>query len=112
MATPNNAITGNTKSRMISFRLSGQEYEILKALHPHHGARNLSDFARTAMLRHLNSEPPAVVQQSASVQSKVEELNDRVLRMQEDLQRLTSLLSNHLTTPPREPKALQASNVW
>lgn len=100
----------NTKSRMISFRLSGQEYEILKALHPHHGARNLSDFARTAMLRHLNSEPP-VIQQS-SVQSKVEELNDRVLRMQEDLQRLTSLLSNHLTTPPREPKALQATNVW
>ena len=97
---------------MISFRLSGQEYEILKALHPHHGARNLSDFARTAMLRHLNSEPPFVTQQSASVQSKVEELNDRVLRMQEDLQRLTSLLSNHLTTSPREPKALQASNVW
>lgn len=97
---------------MISFRLSGQEYEILKALHAHHGARNLSDFARTAMLRHLNSEPPAVAQQSASVQSKVEELNDRVLRMQEDLQRLTVLLSNHLTTPSREPKALQASNVW
>lgn len=98
---------------MISFRLSGQEYEILKALHPHHGARNLSDFARTAMLRHLNSEPPAAIQQQAtSVQSKVEELNERVLRMQEDLQRLTSLLSHHLTAPPREPKALQATNVW
>jgi hypothetical protein len=97
---------------MISFRLSGQEYEILKALHPHHGARNLSDFARTAMLRHLNSDPPAVVHQSSDVQLKVEELNERILRMQEDLQRLTSLLSHHLTAPPREPKALQATNVW
>jgi hypothetical protein len=98
---------------MISFRLSGQEYEILKALHPHHGARNLSDFARTAMLRHLNSEPPAAVQlQSSSVQMTVEELNERVRRMQEDLQRLTALLSHHLTAPPREPKALQATSVW
>jgi hypothetical protein len=102
-----------TKSRMISFRLSGQEYEILKALHPHHGARNLSDFARTAMLRHLNSEPPAAAHHAESVQSRVEELNDRVVRLQEDLQRLTSLLSAHLlTTSAREPKALQASNVW
>ena len=99
---------------MISFRLSGQEYEILKALHCHHGARNLSDFARTAMLRHLNSEPSATSMHSVSVQSKVEELNDRVLSIQEDLQRLTSLLSSHFvtTSTAREPKALQASNVW
>ncbi len=87
--------SSNPKSRMISFRISDKEYEILKALHPHHGARNLSDFARTAMLRHLNSDPasgPVDAAVAATLQPAFEDLAGRVQQMQQDINRLTTML--------------------
>jgi hypothetical protein len=78
---------------MVSFRLSGKEYEVLKALHLQHGARNLSDFARSAMLRHLHGEPiPA-----PAVNPRVlEDMNSRLRHMQLELERLTNILTDNL----------------
>ncbi len=39
------------KSRMISLRLSNEEYEALRSLYRVHGSRSVSEFARTAMQR-------------------------------------------------------------
>ena len=39
----------NRKCKMISLRLSAQEYAALHTLYPNYGARNVSDFARLAM---------------------------------------------------------------
>ena len=39
------------KCRMISIRLSAEEYQALQALYPTYGARSVSDFARLAMKR-------------------------------------------------------------
>lgn len=41
----------NPKSRMISLRLSAEEYESLRNLYASYGARSVSDFARLAMKR-------------------------------------------------------------
>jgi hypothetical protein len=82
------------KSRMISFRLSGKEYEIVKALHIQQGARNLSEFARTAMLRHLHGES---IQSQAALNSPVlEDMNSRLRHMQTELERLTNILTDNL----------------
>ena len=37
------------RTRMISFRVSEREFEALKTKSEHHGARNISDFARLAL---------------------------------------------------------------
>jgi hypothetical protein len=39
------------KSKMISLRLSAQEFAALHTLYPNYGARSISDFARLAMQR-------------------------------------------------------------
>ncbi|BDC52270.1 hypothetical protein F183_A45850 [Bryobacterales bacterium F-183] len=87
----------NPKSKMISFRISDREYEILKALHPHQGARNLSDFARTAMLRHLKTEtmPP---------EPTLADLTSRLDSLQQDVHRLLELLG-----PSQQAKAAAAA---
>ena len=41
----------DSRSRMISLRLSRKEYDALQALYPAYGARSISDFARLAMKR-------------------------------------------------------------
>lgn len=90
----------NPKSRMISFRISDREYEILKALHPHQGARNLSDFARTAMLRHLKDE--------ATPEPSLADLSSRIDTLQHDVQRLVELLSP-AEQQPQHPQARAAA---
>jgi hypothetical protein len=45
----------DSRSRMISLRLSRKEYDALQALYPAYGARSISDFARLAMKRVLGS---------------------------------------------------------
>ena len=68
-----------TKSKMISLRLSAEEYRALHALYPSYGARNVSDFARLAMQRAIGQPlPPA----SASF-SKIQELDERLAALEE-----------------------------
>ena len=89
------------KSRMISFRISEEEFELLKTVYPQHGARNLSDFARTAMLRHLESrtELPDVAASG--------EVVSRLDQMQQDLVRLTEMVAR--LEQPAGPKAFHAT---
>ncbi len=45
------------RSRMVSFRVSKREYEQLKSACENRGGRNLSDFARAAVLQSASAEP-------------------------------------------------------
>ncbi|HSB16151.1 MAG TPA: hypothetical protein VLE22_16980 [Bryobacteraceae bacterium] len=69
------------RNRLVNFRLSQQEYETVKAVYAFTGARSISDFARTAVLRSAGateaSHGPAQSPLS-NLEHKVAELESRV----------------------------------
>ena len=67
------------KCKMISLRLSAEEYEALHSLYPRFGARNLSDFARLAMQRVIGHPLPAPPFEA----NKILELDERVSALEE-----------------------------
>jgi hypothetical protein len=62
------------KGRMISFRISDEEYASLKLLYRSHGARSLSDFARLSMQRTAAVEDRL----RSDLLSRIEALDERV----------------------------------
>ena len=72
------------KSKMISLRISAEEYEVFKQLYPAHGARNLSDFARLAMQRITEEAPHA----SNGMSLKIQELDGRLVALEARVARL------------------------
>ena len=62
------------RKRMISLRLSEEEYELLKASYHTHGARNVSDLARQA-LQHIMTGSPVPQNDFAK---KLAELDNRL----------------------------------
>lgn len=69
----------NRKCKMISLRLSPQEYQTLQRLYPSFGARSLSEFARLAMHRIIDEPATA----SRASHSKLLELDQRVSLLEE-----------------------------
>jgi hypothetical protein len=67
------------KSKMISLRLSAEEYRALHALYPSYGARNVSDFARLAMQRVIGHPLPA----ANTSFSKIHELDERLAALEQ-----------------------------
>ena len=68
---------------MISLRLSEEEYAVLHAQYPNHGARNVSDLARLALHRVIAELPVS----QAEVASKVIELDHRMNAVEADIAR-------------------------
>jgi hypothetical protein len=62
------------RKRMISLRLSEEEFELLKTRYHTYGARNVSELARLA-LQHILTRPPGPQNDFAG---KLAELDDRV----------------------------------
>jgi hypothetical protein len=77
-------VTQIRRNRTISLRLSEEEYAVLHAQYPHHGARSVSDLARVALQR-LIAESPA---SQAGVAAKVYELDHRMNAVEAELARL------------------------
>ena len=92
----------NPRNRLVNFRLSEIEFEKLKAACARQGARSISDFARSSVLRSLD-EPPEVVAPSygrvSSLDQKVAELEIRV----DQLLRLLSATSRSQAASPPVP---------
>ncbi|HWR52725.1 MAG TPA: hypothetical protein VN428_16565 [Bryobacteraceae bacterium] len=78
------------KSRMISFRLSEDEYEALKGSCSQSGARSVSDLARSAMHEFLGNGRN---QSDRTFQSELERLNGRVSMLDRAVERLAQLVS-------------------
>ncbi len=69
------------RTRMISFRVSEREFEMLKSMSEAEGARSVSDFARLALCGErgsASSEPGKTIDQ---LRSDVEELKKYVRRV-------------------------------
>jgi hypothetical protein len=81
------------KNKMISFRISNEEYDALKGLYHHQGARNLSEFARTAML-HLLAEP---LPRAGSVEVTLQSLAGQVAAVRNELGRLVQVMTGDLS---------------
>jgi len=62
------------RSRIVLFRLTDDEYEDLKAACVHRGARNVSDFARTALLQSITEEREEVSRKLEQIESGVNRL--------------------------------------
>ena len=78
------------RSRMVSFRLSEQEYEHLLTLCSERGARSLSDLARDAMhalLLNGNGNGPGL-------ETEVAKLNGRIEEFDRELKRLAGLVGD------------------
>ena len=64
------------RSRIVIFRLTDDEYEQLKAACVDRGARNVSDFARTALLQSVAGKP-------GELNDKLEQIESGVRRVEE-----------------------------
>jgi hypothetical protein len=73
------------KNKIISLRLSEEEYESLKAIYASRGVRSLSEFARDAMHRVLGEGPP----DDGNIADRVELLNGKVALLEGEVSRLS-----------------------
>jgi hypothetical protein len=67
----------NPRNRIVIFRLTQDEYQTLQAASSEKGARNLSEFARGALLRSLGAPP---------LEEQLRELKSEVTRIASMLQ--------------------------
>lgn len=83
------------RTRMISFRVSASEFEMLKVKTEQEGATNLSEFARLSLCRREHGRDILKV--------GIDQLNDEVQQLRADLVRLTEALegSRRLAERPR-----------
>ena len=72
------------KCKMISLRLSAEEYEALHTLYSNYGARSVSELARLAMQRMIGHPLPS---ENASF-SKIQELDKRLAALEEKFELL------------------------
>ncbi len=81
------------KSRMISLRLSNEEYESLRSLYRVHGSRSVSEFARNAMQRVIGeARVPAV-----NVEGRLQELDEKMNLLDQEVSRLVRLIESRVT---------------
>lgn len=69
------------RNRLVNFRLSEDEFELLRDSCGRFGARSISDFARSSVLARLQEDPekdPAAKTRLSSLDNKVVELETRV----------------------------------
>ena len=82
------------KTRTISLRVTEQQFEALKSLYAAHGAKSISDFARTAM-QNLILEPTV---EPSSLELKVQEIDGKVQILSSEVARFSQLLEKALGT--------------
>jgi len=68
------------RNRLVNFRLSEDEFERLRTSCAQHGARSISDFARSSVLRRLEEAPGSqnLPSQLSHLGHKLTELESRV----------------------------------
>jgi hypothetical protein len=83
------------RSRMVSFRLSEEEYEDLRHICLTAGARSLSDIARDAVHRLIDNGG----EQKKDVESQLRLLNERVDAIDQEVRRLAGRVEQHPSAP-------------
>jgi hypothetical protein len=100
------------RNRLVNFRLSEEEFDKLKALCPLHGARSISDFARSSVLERLE-ETPAQATAQAETPVRTVRLDDKVTELESRVAQLVNLIQGiGVTNPPASAgESEQASPV-
>jgi hypothetical protein len=80
------------KSKIVSIRLSLEEYESFKAISPSLGVRSISAFARSAMGRLLEIEPVNGELRPVSVNSRFQDLENKLNALREEVTRLSRIV--------------------
>lgn len=85
----------NRRDRLVIFRLSQDEYQLLKDASERNGARNLSDFTRGELLNALNPRADGnhVEQTFSSMEQSMAELKATMLRLQSVLEGVSNAQS-------------------
>jgi hypothetical protein len=81
------------RTRIVSFRLSEEEYEVLFASCVSNGARSLSDYARSATCRPLDKGKPSAADRKA--ERSIRQLRNRVDELDRVIQQLTIQIDPH-----------------
>jgi len=76
------------RNRLVNFRLSDEEFDKLKSLCPLHGARSISDFARSSVLERLGRSPQDAIETAVP-----RPLDQKVLQLETRVDQLISLLN-------------------
>jgi Arc/MetJ-type ribon-helix-helix transcriptional regulator len=87
----------NSRRRLISFRLSDQEYEGLQQLCAAQGARSLSDFVRSGVCMMLQTREPW----EEEVACTMREFGRRAVELHKLIEQLTHLLRRAHRNPPK-----------
>jgi hypothetical protein len=75
------------KNRIISLRLSEEEYESLKSRYAAHGVRSLSEFARDAMHRMLGDP-----MNGADIENRVQALGGKLAVLEDEVTRVSRVV--------------------
>jgi hypothetical protein len=78
------------KCKIISLRLSDEEFEALRTLYVLHGARSVSEFIRNAMQRVI-AEPP---DGNLSLEVRVQQMDGRLTLLDGEVARLSRLIAD------------------
>jgi hypothetical protein len=78
------------REKMVSIRLSDDEYRRLKEMTQAQGARSVSDVARSAMQLMLAAHQAG---SDGTIESRVRELDGRVAVLDREVQRLSALVA-------------------
>lgn len=92
------------RNRLVNFRLSEEEFVKLKASCQTHGARSISDFARSSVLDRMEAPPNGPFGQTrlTQIDTKVSELEARLGILLQALQPV----AGHMQTPNPIPNPL------
>ena len=89
------------RTRVVSFRLSDDEYESLRQVSLAEGARSVSDYARVALCRLMGA---ARESDGDGIEAKVFQLDEQMQALQDELRRLQAVVG-------QRPEALVHSGV-
>ena len=81
------------KNRMISLRLSNEEYEALRSLYRVHGSRSVSEFARDAMQKVIVEAKAG----PANIETRLQELDAKMNSLDREVGRLVRLIESQLS---------------
>jgi hypothetical protein len=102
------------RNRLVNFRLSEEEFAQLRATCSQFGARSLSDFARSAVLRSVSGETagaPASDGHLTVLDRKVNDLEGRVSELIQLIQHLQGAEADKPTLPYAAQQVIRLSSA-
>jgi hypothetical protein len=91
------------RSRIVSFRLSDEEYDSLKSVTVSRGARSVSEFTRS-----VACNMGATGNGAEKIEDSLRTLNDRMKALDRRIQMLTQVLEEKNSTNPTNSQEMEA----